>query len=113
MPGSPCCRPDPVPRRSPWRPRPHPIWWSSTSACPTCRGETVARELRAAATKAATAAATPILFLTAKSGEEDRIRGLELGADDYVTKPFSPRELVLRVQARRGRAHPWGAVLIA
>ena len=48
--------------------------------------------------------ATPILMLTAKSAEEDRIRGLELGADDYVTKPFSPRELVLRVQAilRRG-----------
>jgi DNA-binding response OmpR family regulator len=49
-------------------------------------------------------AATPILMLTARSSEEDRIRGLELGADDYVTKPFSPRELVLRVQAilRRG-----------
>ena len=45
-------------------------------------------------------------MLTAKSAEEDRIRGLELGADDYVTKPFSPRELVLRVQAilRRGGA---------
>jgi len=44
------------------------------------------------------------LMLTARSAEEDRIRGLELGADDYVTKPFSPRELVLRVQAilRRG-----------
>ena len=60
-------------------------------------GETVARELRAAS-------AVPILMLTARSTEEDRIRGLELGADDYVTKPFSPRELVLRVQAilRRG-----------
>ena len=59
--------------------------------------ETVARELR-------TASAVPILMLTARSTEEDRIRGLELGADDYVTKPFSPRELVLRVQAilRRG-----------
>ena len=41
----------------------------------------------------------PVLVLTAKSEEEERIRGLELGADDYVTKPFSPRELVLRVQA--------------
>ncbi len=64
---------------------------------PDVPGETVARELRAAAP-------VPILMLTAKSTEEDRIRGLELGADDYVTKPFSPRELVLRVQAilRRG-----------
>jgi DNA-binding response OmpR family regulator len=45
-------------------------------------------------------------MLTAKSAADDRIRGLELGADDYVTKPFSPRELVLRVQAvlRRGGA---------
>jgi DNA-binding response OmpR family regulator len=64
---------------------------------PDIAGETVARELRAAG-------GVPVLMLTAKSGEEDRIRGLELGADDYVTKPFSPRELVLRVQAilRRG-----------
>jgi DNA-binding response OmpR family regulator len=64
---------------------------------PDVSGETVAREVRAAGT-------IPILILTAKSAEEDRVRGLELGADDYVTKPFSPRELVLRVQAilRRG-----------
>jgi len=41
----------------------------------------------------------PILFLTAKGEEVDRVIGLELGADDYVTKPFSPRELVLRVKA--------------
>ena len=40
----------------------------------------------------------PILMLTARAAEEDRIRGLELGAHDYVTKPFSPRELVLRVK---------------
>jgi DNA-binding response OmpR family regulator len=67
---------------------------------PDVSGETVARELRARSVTAT----TPILMLTAKSAEEDRIRGLELGADDYVTKPFSPRELVLRVQAilRRG-----------
>ena len=46
-----------------------------------------------------------VLILPAMSSEEDRIRGLELGADDYVTKPFSPRELILRVLAmlRRGR----------
>jgi DNA-binding response OmpR family regulator len=50
--------------------------------------------------------ATPILMLTAKSQELDKVLGLELGADDYVTKPFSPRELQARVKAllRRGRA---------
>lgn len=41
----------------------------------------------------------PIIILSAKSGEEDRIAGLELGADDYVVKPFSPRELVARIRA--------------
>src|SRR5579863_7702413 len=42
---------------------------------------------------------TPILMLTARSGEEDRIAGLDLGADDYLVKPFNPRELVSRVKA--------------
>lgn len=48
----------------------------------------------------------PIIFLTARSTEDDLVRGLSLGADDYVTKPFSPRELVARVEAvlRRTRA---------
>jgi two-component system phosphate regulon response regulator PhoB len=51
---------------------------------------------------------TPVIMLTAKGEEVDRIVGFELGADDYVTKPFSPRELVLRVKAvlRRGREAP-------
>jgi two-component system, OmpR family, phosphate regulon response regulator PhoB len=48
----------------------------------------------------------PIIMLTARSAEEDRIRGLETGADDYVTKPFSSRELVARVQALLRRAKP-------
>lgn len=43
--------------------------------------------------------ATPIIFLTAKTAEADRIKGLELGGDDYITKPFSPRELVARVRS--------------
>ena len=50
----------------------------------------------------------PVVMLTARGDEEDRILGLEIGADDYVTKPFSPRELVLRVQSvlRRVTAAP-------
>ena len=49
---------------------------------------------------------TPILFLTARDEEIDRILGLEIGGDDYVTKPFSPRELVARVNAILRRARP-------
>ena len=48
----------------------------------------------------------PIIMLTARGEEEDRVRGLETGADDYVTKPFSPRELVARVQAVLRRVRP-------
>jgi two-component system phosphate regulon response regulator PhoB len=51
-------------------------------------------------------AGIPILMLTAKATEVDRILGLELGADDYVTKPFSPRELVLRVRKLLARGKP-------
>ena len=46
----------------------------------------------------------PVLMLTARDGEIDRVLGLEMGADDYVTKPFSPRELVARVRAILRRA---------
>jgi two-component system, OmpR family, phosphate regulon response regulator PhoB len=48
----------------------------------------------------------PIIMLTARGEETDRIRGLETGADDYVTKPFSPRELVARVNAVLRRVRP-------
>ncbi len=60
-------------------------------------------------------AMTPVMFLTAKSAEADRVAGLELGADDYITKPFSPRELVARVKAvlRRFERPPAPAVLHA
>jgi len=47
----------------------------------------------------------PLLLLTARGGEEDRVRGLKLGADDYVVKPFSPREVVARVDALLRRAN--------
>lgn len=48
----------------------------------------------------------PVIFLTARDGEHDRVLGLELGGDDYVPKPFSPRELVARVRARLRRSGP-------
>jgi two-component system, OmpR family, response regulator len=66
---------------------------------PELDGLEVCRRIRARAT-------TPILFLTARADEVDRIVGLELGADDYVTKPFSPRELVARVRAILKRSNP-------
>ena len=47
----------------------------------------------------ATLSSTPVIFLTARTGETDRVAGFDLGADDYITKPFSPRELVARVKA--------------
>ena len=56
----------------------------------------------------------PVVMLTARGDEEDRVLGLEVGADDYVTKPFSPRELVLRVESvlRRAAAPPAGGALL-
>ena len=65
---------------------------------PDMDGFDVCRRIRAKSTM-------PELFLTARDGEIDRVLGLELGADDYVTKPFSPREVVARVKAilRRGQ----------
>ena len=65
-------------------------------------GIEVCRRLR----RADETATTPIIMLTARGEEEDRIRGLETGADDYVTKPFSPRELVARLAAVLRRARP-------
>ncbi len=51
----------------------------------------------------------PVVMLTARGDEDDRIQGLEIGADDYVTKPFSPRELVLRVESVLRRSHRWAS----
>jgi DNA-binding response OmpR family regulator len=66
---------------------------------PDVDGEEICRQLRRRSD-------VPILMLTAKASEDERITGLALGADDYLTKPFSPRELVARVRAvlRRARA---------
>ena len=67
---------------------------------PVKDGFEVCRELRADASTAA----IPIIILTARDQEFDKVLGFELGADDYVTKPFSPRELVARVKAQIRRA---------
>ena len=73
---------------------------------PGVEGLEVCRTLRATSN-------VPIIMLTARSTEEDKLRGLELGADDYVTKPFSPRELVARVGAVLRRSRPNAAVVRA
>jgi two-component system phosphate regulon response regulator PhoB len=65
-------------------------------------GIEVCRQLR----KMADSRNVPILMLTARGEEEDRIRGLKIGADDYMTKPFSPRELMARVEALLRRSRP-------
>ena len=69
---------------------------------PDRNGFDVCRDLRAESE-------VPVLFLTARDGEADRVLGLELGGDDYMAKPFSPRELVARVRARL-RRHEGGQV---
>jgi two-component system, OmpR family, response regulator len=71
-------------------------------------GMQIARKLREAS-------AIPILMLTGRAEEADRVMGLELGADDYLTKPFSPRELLARIRAllRRAQAHASVAEAIA
>lgn len=73
-------------------------------------GIEVCRRLR----KGKETAAIPVIMLTARGEEEDRIRGLETGADDYLTKPFSPRELRARVEAvlRRTRPAVTGSLLV-
>lgn len=91
----------------------HPVAIVLDVGLPEVDGTEVCRALRAEGDP------VPILFVTARDDEVDRVLGLELGADDYVTKPFSPRELVARVKAvlRRGtlgeeRSYDVGALLI-
>jgi DNA-binding response OmpR family regulator len=62
---------------------------------PGADGFEICRQIR----QTPTLSSTPIIFLTAKTAEADRVKGLELGGDDYITKPFSPRELVARVRS--------------
>ena len=74
---------------------------SGTEVCRILKGDRVTREI-------------PIIMLTAKATEADRLAGLELGADDYVTKPFSPREVILRMKAidRRRTMAPYEEKLV-
>ncbi|NWN90110.1 phosphate regulon transcriptional regulator PhoB [Marinobacter adhaerens] len=71
---------------------------------PGTSGIELARRLK----KEETTAEIPIIMLTAKVEEDNKIRGLEVGADDYITKPFSPRELIARLKAVLRRATPPG-----
>ena len=71
---------------------------------PGIDGLEVCRRLQADATLGG--GSVPVIFLTARDSEIDRILGLEMGADDYLTKPFSPRELVARVKAILRRSQP-------
>jgi two-component system, OmpR family, response regulator len=81
----------------------HPVAIVLDVGIPTIDGTDVCRMLRADGNW------TPILFVTARDDEVDRVLGLELGADDYLTKPFSPRELVARVKAVLRRSSSEGA----
>lgn len=69
---------------------------------PNLSGLEICRQLR----RKTTTQNVPIIMLTARADEPDRIRGLETGADDYIVKPFSPKELVVRIQAVLRRVRP-------
>jgi DNA-binding response OmpR family regulator len=74
---------------------------------PGMSGIDVCRELRRRGMRA------PVIMLTARAGEVDKVLGLEIGADDYVTKPFSVRELVARIRARLRRDEPGASATVA
>ena len=81
-----------------------PDWILLDWMLPGTSGIDLARRLR----RAESTRAVPIILLTARGEEEDKVRGFEVGVDDYVTKPFSPRELVARMWAVLRRASPGG-----
>src|SRR5437867_301516 len=74
--------------------------WRTSPMLPRMSGYELCRKLRGERVT------TPILMLTARSQEPDRVLGLDLGADDYVTKPFSVRELMARIRALLRRSQP-------
>jgi DNA-binding response OmpR family regulator len=86
----------------------HPVAIILDIGLPELDGTEVCRALRAGGDW------TPVLFVTARDDEVDRVLGLELGADDYITKPFSPRELVARVKTvlRRAAGPPDGGAVL-
>lgn len=86
--------------------RAHPDLLVLDLMLPDLSGEEVARSLRSHSD-------VPIIMLTAKVGEEDRVNGFRVGADDYLIKPFSPRELVARVEAVLRRARGTAASDVA
>ena len=69
---------------------------------PHVSGIEVCRQIRANAESAS----LPVIMITARSEEDDQVRGLDTGADDYITKPFSPRQLIARIQAVLRRVRP-------
>src|SRR4051812_35944140 len=73
---------------------------------PSKDGWTILQTLRSAGSR------TPVICLTAQDGVEDRVRGLNLGADDYLTKPFAFEELVARLRAMMRRAHDQASPII-
>jgi DNA-binding response OmpR family regulator len=79
----------------PWARQNSPLLFILDIMVPGYSGLEVCRQIR----ESRDLAKVPIIFLTAKTSEDDRVRGLELGADDYISKPFSPRELGARVRA--------------
>ena len=98
-------RPRIVARRGPASSTSGPTSCWSTGCCPDMSGLELTRSLK----RAKDTEEIPVIMLTARAEEQDKVGGLEGGADDYITKPFSPRELLARIQAVLRRAAPAGA----